>query len=117
MKTYPTRDPPNPSRTDMHSVKLYSARHCNKLLGTRGAFWQDESYDHCVFDFEELGRVVEYVEKNPVRAGLVRIPEEWPFSSARCRLEQRIPIGQALGRRRRCRRFHENLPDYISMRG
>jgi putative transposase len=84
----------------MHSIKRHSARECNKLLGTRGAFWQDESYDHCVFDLEELGRIVEYIEQNPLRAGLVHAAEDWPFSSAGYRLEQKIPVGQALGCRR-----------------
>jgi putative transposase len=94
------RAPRTPRERIMHSIKRHSARECNKLLGARGPFWQDESYDHGVFDIEELGRIVEYVELNPVRAGLVRDPEDWPFSSARYRLEQQVPVGQPLGRRR-----------------
>ena len=70
----------------MHSLKRYSARECNRLLGTKGAFWQYESYDHCVFDLEELGRIIDYIEQNPVRAGLVATAQDWSFSSARYRL-------------------------------
>jgi hypothetical protein len=29
--------------------------------------------------------VVRYIETNPVKAGLVKSPEQWPFSSARFR--------------------------------
>jgi putative transposase len=90
-----------PRERIMHSIKRHSARQCNKLLGTQGPFWQDESYDHCVFDLEELGRIIEYIEQNPVRAGLVQAPQDWPFSSARYRLERNIPIGHPLGRSRK----------------
>ena len=32
---------------------------------------------------EELQAVIEYVEENPVKAGLVETKEQWPLSSAR----------------------------------
>jgi putative transposase len=70
----------------MHSIKRFTARECNKILGAHGSFWQDESFDHCVFDMDELARVIDYVELNPVRAGLVKRREDWPFSSAKLRI-------------------------------
>jgi REP element-mobilizing transposase RayT len=48
-----------------------------------GAFWQNESYDRVVRDSQEFEQFVNYVEFNPVKAGLCRRPEEWEFSSAR----------------------------------
>ena len=39
-------------------------------------------------DDEELGRIVEYIRFNPVKAGLVAQPEEWFFCSAHDRLLQ-----------------------------
>ncbi|MGE3809166.1 MAG: transposase, partial [Gemmataceae bacterium] len=66
----------------MHSLKRHTALRCNEILGRRGCFWQDESFEHCYFDLEELERIVEYVEQNPVKAGLVDSPEDWLFSSA-----------------------------------
>ena len=66
----------------MHSIKRHSAQECNQLLGRRGSFWQAESYDRVIRDSDELGRVVAYVEWNPVRAGLCERPERWRFSSA-----------------------------------
>jgi REP element-mobilizing transposase RayT len=63
-------------------VKGSTARRANTLLGRTGrAFWQDESYDHWVRGREELEKVVGYIERNPVHAGLAKIPEEWPWSA------------------------------------
>jgi REP element-mobilizing transposase RayT len=68
----------------MQSLKRFTAREANRLLNrTRQAFWQDESYDHLVRDQAEFGRIVAYIEMNPVRAGLVASPEAFPWSSAK----------------------------------
>jgi putative transposase len=81
-----------------HSVKRHTALECNRLLGLTGAFWQDESYDHWVRDDAELVRCIEYVENNPVKAGLVRYPADWRFSSAYDRAMSRTPLGERLVR-------------------
>jgi hypothetical protein len=75
----------------MHTLKLHTALECNKIRAETGRFWQDESYDHCVRDEEELGRIIEYVEMNPVRAGLVREAHLWPYSSAAMRKAMNLP--------------------------
>lgn len=80
----PARQRP-PRERIMHSLKRYTARAANGILGTQGTFWQAESYDHVVRDEDEFYRIVEYIEMNPVKAGLVGRPEEWRFSSARDR--------------------------------
>jgi putative transposase len=68
----------------MQSLKRFTARECNKMLGLTGQpFWQDESYDRLVRDQTEFRRIVRYIEMNPVNAGLVTMPEEFPWSSAR----------------------------------
>ena len=68
----------------MQSVKGFSAREANKLLGRTGqAFWQNESYDHWIRDEPEFQRVRRYIELNPVRAGLAAKPEDYRWSSAR----------------------------------
>src|SRR5579863_7137316 len=65
------------------SVKKTSARRANLILSRTGRpFWQDESYDHWVRDAKEFERIAGYIEWNPVRAGLVKRPEDWPWSSA-----------------------------------
>ena len=67
----------------MHSLKRFTAREANKILGLTGQpFWQDESYDHLVRSDLEFQRIVKYIEMNPVRAGLVTTPEAFPWSSA-----------------------------------
>ena len=65
-------------------LKGYAARQANQLLGRTGeTFWQDESYDHWVRNQQEHYRIASYIERNPVTAGLVEKPEDWPWSSAR----------------------------------
>jgi putative transposase len=68
----------------MQSLKRFTARQCNLILGLTGQpFWQDESHDRLVRNDTEFQRIVRYIEMNPVRAGLAAIPEEFPWSSAR----------------------------------
>ena len=64
----------------MHSLKRYTARQANLLLGREGAFWQQESYDHVVRDESEARRIIEYVLNNPVKAGLAQSWEDWPWN-------------------------------------
>lgn len=85
-----------PRERIMHGLKTYTAWNCNQLLKKQGAFWQDESFDHCVRDDEELYRIIEYVELNPVKAGLVAVASEWEYSSASIRLRHGIRYGDAL---------------------
>ena len=56
----------------------------NRILGRTGMpFWQEESFDHWLRSEEELQEAIEYVEGNPVKAGLVETKEQWAWSSAR----------------------------------
>lgn len=67
-------------------IKGFTAFEINGLQDARGrVFWQDESYDHWVHDDEEMLRIIEYIENNPVVAGLCQRAEDWPWSSARFR--------------------------------
>jgi REP element-mobilizing transposase RayT len=67
-------------------LKGRTGRTANRLLGRTGApFWQDESFDHWIRSNGELQQLIEYVEKNPVKTGLVQAAEQWPWSSARSR--------------------------------
>jgi putative transposase len=64
-------------------LKGSTAREANQLLGRTGqAFWQRESYDHVVRDARELERIAEYIEQNPVKAGLVAEASQYVWSSA-----------------------------------
>lgn len=67
----------------MHSLKRYTARQANAILGREGQFWQHESYDHIVRDDAELGRIRRYIRNNPVKAGLVADADAWPWTYCR----------------------------------
>ena len=85
-----------PREVIMHSLKSFTGTVCNRLLQRQGPFWQDESYDHWIRDDDELLRIIEYVEQNPVKAGLVRGADEWRFSSAFDRMRWSIALGEPL---------------------
>jgi putative transposase len=64
-------------------IKGSSARASNLILGRTGEpFWQKESFDHWVRNPAEGEKIRQYIENNPVVAGLVARPEDWPWSSA-----------------------------------
>ena len=67
----------------MQSLKRHTGREANKILGRRGAFWQDESYDHVIRNSEELERIIQYVLYNPVKAGFVKNWRDWKWSYSR----------------------------------
>ncbi len=65
------------------TIKGFTAREANRLLGRIGMpFWQAESFDHWVRNEGEFNRIAHYIEQNPVKAGLVKSAEDWPWSSA-----------------------------------
>ena len=77
------------------SLKGFTARKANELLGRTGErFWQDESYDHLARSDSELQKIIAYVERNAVRAGLAASIEEWTWSSAsrKKRTQARMPV-------------------------
>ena len=67
----------------MKSLKGWTAWSSNRVLGRKGTFWEQESYDHVVRDEAEFGRVVNYTLNNPVKAGLVQEWDKWPWSYRR----------------------------------
>jgi len=72
-----------PLHRALMNIKSGSARAANAVLERTGMpFWQDESYDHWVRSDRERGSIIRYIHNNPVNAGLVSEPEEWPWSSA-----------------------------------
>jgi len=65
-----------------HSIKSYTASEANKTLNRRGQFWAIECFDRYIRDYRHFNAVIRYIENNPVKAGLCRSPNDWPFSSA-----------------------------------
>jgi len=63
-------------------LKGSTAYHANRILSRTGQpFWRDESYDHWIRNELEFVQIVNYIEENPVSAGLVPNPELWTYSS------------------------------------
>jgi putative transposase len=52
---------------------FYYKKHYGQTL------WQRYGYEHILRDDEKTRVVARYIFENPVRAGLVRAPEEYPF--------------------------------------
>ena len=69
----------------LQAWKSYTAKEANRILGREGSFWAEDFFDRYIRDEEHLQRAIHYIENNPVKAGLVRAPEDWPWSSARYR--------------------------------
>jgi REP element-mobilizing transposase RayT len=64
-------------------LKGYTAKQANKILNRQGSFWMDENFDHWCRNYQQLERSAQYIFNNPVKAGLVRNPHDWPWS--RCK--------------------------------
>jgi putative transposase len=66
-----------------NGIKGASSHQAKALLKLKQKhFWQDESFDHWVRSRQEFERISSYIENNPVAAGLVSRPSDWPWSSA-----------------------------------
>jgi REP element-mobilizing transposase RayT len=66
----------------LHSIKSFTAHEANNRLDRKGQFWIEEYFDRYIRNEEHFQKTVRYIEDNPVKAGLCRRPEEWPYSSA-----------------------------------
>jgi REP element-mobilizing transposase RayT len=63
----------------MQSMKGYTSREINQILGRKGVLWQAQYHDHAIRKDEVLADVVLYCLNNPVRAGLVMDFHEYPY--------------------------------------
>ena len=74
-----------PLSTILQLVKTFSARNANSILVRRGKFWQSDYFDRLIRDERHFYTAHDYIENNPIKAGLCDRPEDWMFSSARRR--------------------------------
>jgi len=63
------------------------SQYYNKKNNNRGHLWQGRFYS-CALDEGHLYEAMRYIENNPVRAKLVKKPEDWKWSSARYHLNK-----------------------------
>ncbi|HWE98777.1 MAG TPA: transposase [Caulobacteraceae bacterium] len=80
---------PEPDRSlasILHSWKSYTAHGANRLLGRQGAFWAEDYFDRAMRDDRHREATIDYVEANPVTAGLRLRRGDWRWSSAVSRI-------------------------------
>jgi REP element-mobilizing transposase RayT len=82
LHTLLTRFPDYELKDILHSLKSYTAHEANKLLHRTGQFWIEDYFDRYIRNEKHFQQTVEYIEMNPVKAGLCKKPGDWPFSSA-----------------------------------
>ncbi len=90
------------------SWKRFSAKEINQALGTKGRFWQEESFDHLIRSPAQFAAIQRYIAQNPAHlkpgeyaagtivagtmvAGTLRVPSP--------RTTQATPVDQAHGTR------------------
>ncbi|HLD36779.1 MAG TPA: hypothetical protein VJC37_08660 [Planctomycetota bacterium] len=70
----------------MQGLNVSYTRYINKRYERTGRLLEGR-YHSCIIDEEPyLWAVARYIEQNPLRAGMVKAPEEYPYSSARAHI-------------------------------
>ncbi len=65
------------------SWKSFTAKEAGRLLKRRGRFWQEDYFDRFMRNGRHFARAKDYIESNPVVAGLCLAKQDWKFGSAR----------------------------------
>jgi REP element-mobilizing transposase RayT len=64
----------------LKTIKGRSGFQINKELARKGTVWQRESFDRIPRSEDKLEDHIEYIRQNPVRRGLVKKPEDYPWT-------------------------------------
>ena len=75
---------PRAISTLMQSLGRRYVRYINDAYARTGTLWEGRYRSHAIADDEHLLRCYRYIELNPVRAGMVADPADYPWSSYRC---------------------------------
>ncbi len=75
-------------------------------------FWQARYYDFDVHDEEKRVEKLRYMHRNPVKAGLVKRPEDWPWSSFRHYATGEVGVVEIESHWTTSRRGNQ-LPEYL----
>lgn len=84
---------PEAVSTGMRDVLGSHARAFNKRMGRSGHVFGDRFHHVTIEEHDQMVAAVRYIALNPVRAGLVRRAEEWPWSSYAAMMAGRVPAG------------------------
>jgi len=66
----------------MHWIKNRSAKRWNFIHGSKDHMWGQRYFARAIKDPYEYYHVMNYIDQNPVAAGLVSVPAEWKTSGA-----------------------------------
>ena len=69
----------------MHWIKTQSAKRWNRTHCSKDHLWGSRFFARRIKDPVEFLSVMEYIDQNPVTAGLAAAPEEWQASGSFCR--------------------------------
>jgi putative transposase len=83
-----------PLEKAMQFVKGGFSHRAKKEMLFQGEIWQSGYHDHRIQDANDYANHVEYIHLNPVKAGRVEKPEDYPYSSARLKTEVDPPPPQ-----------------------
>jgi len=93
-------DPAEPISKTIQGWKSFTSRWLlahNERLGLGipdpHLVWMREYWDRFIRDGDHLRATIDYIHRNPVKAGLCREPADWPWSSAAGRAD--VPVGKA----------------------
>jgi putative transposase len=64
------------------SISKFTSMRMARNDGLKRTVWQEGFFDHRCRDVDDAIERIDYIESNPVRAGLVDRPEMWAYSSA-----------------------------------
>jgi putative transposase len=87
----------------MQLIKGSFSFRAGKELGFHGEIWQRGYSDEQVLDERSFQQHSEYIDNNPVKAGLASRPEEYPFGTAYLKMQKnagakaRGLLGAAIG--------------------
>ncbi len=68
---------------DMNAAKVLETMAGHANVKARFAVWKEQARALAIYSEEKLYAKVNYINANPLRRGLVTLPEQWPFSSWR----------------------------------
>jgi hypothetical protein len=75
----------------MRQLNMNYAIYFNKKNHRSGHLWQGRFQSWFVTDDAYLYTLILYIEHNPLKAGMVSVPEEYPYSSANYLLAHTVP--------------------------
>jgi len=81
----------------MQWIKTKSAKCWNRIKNTTDHFWGDRYFANAIQNENEFETVMNYIDQNPVKAGLAASPEDWKPSGAYLRSQDSEGV---------CRSYH-----------